>query len=60
MFCYLFFNFLACSSRANEGGRNRIGRREKWPKKKVEGEMAQKKVEGEIGGKHREEGENVR
>ena len=25
-----------------------------------EGEMAQKKLEGEIGGKHREEGENVR
>ena len=34
------------------GGRNRIGRREKWPKKGWE--------EGEIGGKSREEGENVR
>ena len=34
------------------GGRNRIGRREKWPKKSKE--------EGEIGGKSREEGENVR
>ena len=31
------------------GGRNRIGRREKWPKKSWE--------EGEIGGKSREEGE---
>ena len=30
------------------GGRNRIGRREKWPKKSWE--------EGEIGGKCREEG----
>ena len=34
------------------GGRNRIGRREKWPKKSWE--------EGEIGGKSREEGEKVR
>ena len=34
------------------GGRNRIGRREKWPKKSWE--------EGEIGGKSREEGENVK
>ena len=33
-------------------GRNRIGRRDKWPKKSRE--------EGEIGGKSREEGENVR
>ena len=33
-------------------GRNRIGRREKWPKKSWE--------EREIGGKSREEGENVR
>ena len=32
------------------GGRNRIGRREKWPKKSWE--------EGEIGGKSREEGES--
>ena len=32
-----------------EGGRNRIGRREKCPKKSWE--------EGEIGGKSREEGE---
>ena len=31
------------------GGRNRIGRREKWPKKSWE--------EGEIGGKSREQGE---
>ena len=31
------------------GGRNRIGRREKWPKKSWE--------QGEIGGKSREEGE---
>ena len=34
------------------GVRDRIGRREKWPKKRWE--------EGEIGGKSREEGENVR
>ena len=34
------------------GGRNRIGKKEKWPKKSWE--------EGEIGGKSREEGENVR
>ena len=34
---------------ARRGGRNRIGRREKWPKKSWE--------EGEIGGKSREEGE---
>ena len=33
----------------NGGGRNRIGRREKWPKKSWE--------EGEIAGKSREEGE---
>ena len=33
----------------NRGGRNRIGRREKWPKKSWE--------EGEQGGKRREEGE---
>jgi len=33
------------------GGRNRIGRTEKWPKKSWE--------EGEIGEKSREEGENV-
>ena len=32
-----------------EGGRNTIGRREKWPKQSWE--------EGEIGGKSREEGE---
>jgi len=32
--------------------RNRIGRREKWPKKSWE--------QGEIGGKIREEGENMR
>ena len=31
------------------GGRNRIGRREKWPKKSWE--------EGEIGGKSKQEGE---
>ena len=35
--------------RFERGGRNRIGRREKWPKKSWE--------EGEIGGKSREEGE---
>ena len=34
---------------AIRGGRNRIRRREKWPKKSWE--------EGEIGGKNREEGE---
>ena len=34
------------------GGRNRIGRREKWPKQSWE--------EGEIRGKSREKGENVR
>jgi len=33
-------------------GWNRIGRKEKWPKKSWK--------EGEIGGKSREEGENVR
>ena len=33
----------------NRGGRNRIGRREKWPKNSWE--------KGEIGGKSREEGE---
>ena len=33
----------------NGGGRNRVGRREKWPKKSWE--------EGEIGAKSREEGE---
>jgi len=33
----------------SRGGRNRIGRREKWPKKSWE--------EGEVGGKSREEGE---
>ena len=37
---------------AKRGGGDRIGRREKWPKKSWE--------EGEIGGKSREEGENVR
>ena len=36
-------------NRLYRGGRNRIGRREKWPKKSWE--------EGEIGGKSREEGE---
>ena len=34
------------------GGRNRIGRREKWPKTSWE--------EGEIGVKSRQKGENVR
>ena len=34
------------------GGRNRIGKREKWPKQSWE--------EGEIGGKSREEGEKER
>ena len=38
-----------CSTFTDRGGRNRIGRREKWPKKSWE--------EGEIGGKSREEGE---
>ena len=33
----------------SRGGRNRIGRREKWPKQSWE--------EGEMGGKSREEGE---
>ena len=36
-------------SSIERGGRNRIGRREKWPKQSWE--------EGEIGGKSREEGE---
>ena len=36
-------------SKLRRGGRNRIGRREKWPKKGWE--------EGEIGGKSREEEE---
>ena len=40
------------AARDERGGRNRIGRREKWPKKSWE--------KGEIGGKSREEGENVR
>ena len=35
-----------------EGRRNRIGRRGKWPKKRLEEEV--------MGGKSREEGENVR
>ena len=39
-------------ARDEGGGRNRIGRREKWPKKSWE--------EGDIGGKSRQEGENVR
>ena len=43
---------LAHTKFSEGGGRNRIGRREKWPKKSWE--------EGEIGGKSREEGENVR
>ena len=36
-------------SNLQRGGRNRIGKREKWPKKSWE--------EGETGGKSREEGE---
>ena len=39
----------AMSLSPSRGGRNRIGRREKWPKQSWE--------EGEIGGKSREEGE---
>ena len=38
-----------CNLVVKRGGRNRIGRREKWPRKSWE--------EGEIGGKSREEGE---
>ena len=38
-----------CMTYTSRGGRNRIGRREKWPKQSWE--------EGEIGGKSREEGE---
>ena len=42
-------NFFYCFRLLHGGGRNRIGRREKWPKQSWE--------EGEIGGKNREEGE---
>ena len=42
-------NTMRISIHLQGGGRNRIGRREKWPKKNWE--------EGEIGGKRREEGE---
>jgi len=49
---YTSFLFSCGFRRLKGGGRNRIGRREKWPKKSWE--------EGEIGGKSREEGENVR
>ena len=47
MYCLndLFFGSYALQ----RGGRNRTGRREKWPKQNWE--------EGEIGGKSREEGE---
>ena len=38
-----------CTGRLRRGGRNRIGKREKWPKKSWE--------EREIGGKSRVEGE---
>ena len=44
--------FLRTKLLLQRGGRNRIGRREKWPKKSWE--------EGEIGEKCREEGEKVR
>ena len=40
-----------CGFIAQLRGRNRIGRREKWPKKSWE--------EGEIGGKSRDEGEKA-
>ena len=40
------------NSRYSRGGRNRVGKREKWPKQSWE--------EGEIGGKSREEGEKER
>ena len=39
-------------TRIQKRGSNRIGSREKWPRKSWE--------EGEIGGQGREEGENVR
>ena len=44
---------------AMRGGRNRIGRREKWPKKSwEEGEMGGKSSEGgEIGSESREKGD---
>ena len=48
----LFYTLFLCIGTKLRGGRNRIERREKWPKKSWE--------EGEIGGKSREEGENVR
>ena len=48
--CKTRTNYLTAKNTFNlGGGRNRIGRREKWPKKSWE--------EGEIGGKSREEGE---
>ena len=46
---YTVVNFRHSYASHTRGGRNRIGRREKWPKKSWE--------EGEIGGKSREEGE---
>ena len=46
------WSFFQCALDLRGGGRNRIGRREKWPKKSWE--------EGEIGGKSREEGEKKR
>ena len=45
--CCLKYIYIFCE--LNGGGRNRIGRREKWPEKSWE--------EGEIGGKSREEGD---
>ena len=44
----------------DRGGRNRIGRREKWPQKSWEEGEKEKETfrnEGEIGSKSREEGE---
>ena len=49
--CVIIFLEYYISAGKKRGG-DRIGRREKWPKKSWE--------EGEIGGKSRAEGENVR
>ena len=47
--CVFNFVYTAGNSNSSGRGRNRIGRREKWPKQSWE--------EGEIGGKSTEEGE---
>ena len=48
----VFTTFESNTSDFLRGGRNRIGKREKWPKKKLGG--------GRNRGKGRQEGENVR